>query len=67
MKSVPVVGSGMVGLTSAIQLQEAGFQVRFEFDAAFPTVFHNYGHGDTGFTVAWGCAIELAGILKGKK
>jgi D-amino-acid oxidase len=28
MKSVTVVGSGIVGLTTAIILQEAGFQVR---------------------------------------
>lgn len=34
--------------------------VRFEFDVNHPNVFHNYGHGGASFTVAWGCAIELA-------
>ncbi|MFN0729317.1 FAD-dependent oxidoreductase [Polaribacter gochangensis] len=37
--------------------------VRFEFDKGFSNIFHNYGHGGAGFTVAWGCAIELAEII----
>lgn len=40
--------------------------VRFEFDEKHPNIFHNYGHGGAGFTVAWGCAIELAEILNEK-
>lgn len=40
--------------------------VRFEFDPDYPNIFHNYGHGGAGFTVAWGCALELADILSKK-
>jgi D-amino-acid oxidase len=40
--------------------------VRFEFDDNFRHIFHNYGHGGAGFTVAWGCAIELGELLTKK-
>ncbi len=63
-----------VGLTSetpeileeVVGLRPVRSEVRFEFDSAHPNVFHNYGHGGAGFTVAWGCAIELAEIIKNK-
>ncbi|SFN64822.1 D-amino-acid:oxygen oxidoreductase [Algoriphagus ornithinivorans] len=40
--------------------------VRFQFDPQYPRIFHNYGHGGAGFTVAWGCALELAEELRKK-
>ena len=40
--------------------------VRFEFDKNHTNIFHNYGHGGAGFTVAWGCAIETAELLARK-
>ncbi|HLT53138.1 MAG TPA: FAD-dependent oxidoreductase [Flavobacteriaceae bacterium] len=50
-------------LETLVGLRPKRSAVRFEFDSQFPTIFHNYGHGGAGFTVAWGCAIELANIV----
>lgn len=50
-------------LETVVGLRPARSEVRFGFDLECTTTFHNYGHGGAGFTVAWGCAIELAAIL----
>jgi D-amino-acid oxidase len=36
-------------------------QIRFEKEVIGPGrfIFHNYGHGGSGYTVSWGCANEL--------
>ncbi|GAA0880021.1 FAD-dependent oxidoreductase [Algoriphagus jejuensis] len=54
-------------LDTIVGLRPRRSAVRFEFDSAYTNVFHNYGHGGAGFTVAWGCALELAENLKTKK
>jgi D-amino-acid oxidase len=33
--------------------------VRFGWDPEIPQVFHNYGHGGSGFSLAWGCAEDV--------
>ncbi|MFD2823139.1 FAD-dependent oxidoreductase [Lacinutrix iliipiscaria] len=50
-------------IETLVGLRPRRHSVRFEFDKTHPNVFHNYGHGGAGFTLAWGCAIELAEIL----
>ncbi|UZD24439.1 FAD-dependent oxidoreductase [Algoriphagus halophytocola] len=53
-------------LEEIVGLRPRRKEVRFEFDNLYTNVFHNYGHGGAGYTVAWGCAIQLAEML-GKK
>jgi D-amino-acid oxidase len=40
-------------------------KVRVERDPIYPVV-HNYGHGGSGFTLAWGCAKAVAKLLDDK-
>ncbi|MHA7130200.1 FAD-dependent oxidoreductase [Algoriphagus namhaensis] len=50
-------------LETIVGLRPKRSAVRFEFDPDHPSIFHNYGHGGAGYTVAWGCATELAESL----
>lgn len=54
---IPVVLEALVGL------RPRRSTVRFEFDEKLLNIFHNYGHGGAGFTVAWGCAIQLSELF----
>lgn len=54
-------------LEVVVGLRPVRSSVRFEFDPHYSNIFHNYGHGGAGFTVAWGCAIELGELLKKNK
>ncbi|ASW74350.1 amino acid oxidase [Chryseobacterium piperi] len=51
-------------LEKVVGLRPKRHEVRFTFDPQYPNVFHNYGHGGSGFTVAWGCALELAELIE---
>ena len=51
-------------LENLVGLRPRRTEVRFELDSEYKHVFHNYGHGGAGFTVAWGCALELGDILE---
>jgi D-amino-acid oxidase len=55
--SVQVVGAG-------VGLRPVRPQVRLEVEQVHgATVVHNYGHGGAGFTLSWGCAEEVAGLV----
>jgi D-amino-acid oxidase len=40
-------------------------RVKFGPDPGAPRIVHNYGHGGSGFSLAWGCASEIAEIIAG--
>ena len=37
--------------------------VRLEWDPVCPSILHNYGHGGSGVTFSWGCAIEASAMV----
>ena len=37
--------------------------VRLEWDPMCPSLLHNYGHGGSGVTFSWGCAIEASSMV----
>jgi D-amino-acid oxidase len=38
--------------------------VRLEIDKEVHSLIHNYGHGGEGFLLSWGCAVEIAELVK---
>lgn len=52
--------TGMVGLRPA---REDGVYLERE-EVEGRNVIHNYGHGGGGFTVSWGCASEVLGLVR---
>jgi D-amino-acid oxidase len=51
-------------LEEVVGLRPKRPSIRFELDKTYQNIFHNYGHGGAGFTVAWGCAIELVKLQR---
>jgi len=53
-------------LGAAVGLRPGRRAVRLELEItdAGQAVIHNYGHGGGGYTVAWGCADEVAAIAR---
>lgn len=38
--------------------------VRVERDATHANLIHNYGHGGSGYTIAWGCAQDVVAMVE---
>jgi D-amino-acid oxidase len=52
-------------LSEGVGLRPARPAVRLEAERiGSSTVIHNYGHGGAGFTLSWGCAEEIGGLVK---
>ena len=62
-KLVPEISSSEI-LGTTVGLRPGRKVVRLELEMIAPgcPVVHNYGHGGGGYTVAWGCAKEVAQI-----
>jgi len=58
---VPRIGDSRI-LDVTVGLRPGRKEARLELELSAPgrPVIHNYGHGGGGFTVAWGCANEVA-------
>ena len=39
-------------------------EIRLGWDAELEGLIHNYGHGGSGFTVAWGCGRAVSGLVE---
>ncbi|MCB9284663.1 MAG: FAD-binding oxidoreductase [Lewinellaceae bacterium] len=57
----PLVKDARIQAT-AVGLRPGRPEIRLEREG---NLVHNYGHGGGGYTVSWGCAYEVANLLKG--
>jgi D-amino-acid oxidase len=64
MFSRPQLGDEqIVGRVAGLRpFRRGGLRLELESVDGFP-VFHNYGHGGGGITVAWGCCKEVLGLV----
>lgn len=64
-KVVPALAQCKI-IDAVVGLRPGRSEVRLELEMTGPgqPIVHNYGHGGGGFTVAWGCANEVAAIVR---
>lgn len=41
-----------------------GVRLEVDYDSCDVPVVHNYGHGGSGFSLAWGCAENVVNIVR---
>ncbi|MFG0289517.1 MAG: FAD-dependent oxidoreductase [Rhodopirellula sp. JB044] len=65
VRAVPAIEDAEV-LGATVGLRPGRHAVRLEMESLEngQTVIHNYGHGGGGFTVAWGCAEDVADLAR---
>ncbi|MFD7712392.1 FAD-dependent oxidoreductase [Streptomyces sp. NPDC059786] len=61
-----VAGARVLGHLVGLRPGRATVRLEHEKLPDGRTVVHNYGHGGAGVTVAWGCALEAAGLATGR-
>ena len=61
--AVPSLAAGEV-VGEWVGLRPGRTSVRVEVDGQDPRIVHNYGHGGSGLTLAWGCAQEVVNVLE---
>ncbi len=62
---VPGVANAQIrDVTVGLRPGRSEIRLELESPASGPPVVHNYGHGGGGYTVAWGCAEEVAALVK---
>ncbi len=58
---LPVLSTAVVKSVT-VGLRPGRKTIRLEREPA-TNIIHNYGHGGGGYTVSWGCALEVVGLL----
>ncbi len=54
--------SQMLGISVGLRPGRSEIRLELELPSPEKPIIHNYGHGGGGYTVAWGCADEVAAI-----
>jgi D-amino-acid oxidase len=62
-----VSDSDILGVSCGLRPVRSSVRVEQERHGPGNWLFHNYGHGGAGFTLAWGCARAICELVRGSK